>query len=68
MSKTSPEVKNRWKSANYKTYQINLRLDQDAELIQFVEAYKAKRTEAGTPTVTDIFRAGIQALMNSDEN
>lgn len=62
MGKTSVEVKNRWKTANYKTYQINLRLDDDADLIQFVEQYKAKHDGTG---VSNIFRIGCEALMNN---
>jgi len=63
MGKTSVEVKNRWKVANYKTYQINLRLDQDGDLIQFVEQYKAAHDGTG---VSDIFRAGCEALMKTE--
>ena len=61
MAGTSVEVKNRWKAANYKTYQINLRYDTDQELIDFVEKFKAEH-DRGTG-VTEIFRAGVEALM-----
>lgn len=64
-STTSVEVKNRWKVANYKTYQINLRYDVDQDLIDFVERYKAKHDGQG---VSDIFRAGIEAMMEADKN
>lgn len=46
----------RWMKANYKRYQVQFRVDDDADLIQFVEQYKAER---GT---TEIFRAGIEKL------
>jgi len=62
---TSVEVKNRWKVANYKTYQINLRYDVDQELIDFVEQFKAKHDGQG---VSDIFRAGIVAMMEAEKN
>ncbi len=58
---TSTEVKARWNAANYKTYRINLRYDVDRELIEFVEKYKADHDDKG---VTDIFRAGVEAVMN----
>ena len=56
---TSTEVKNRWKAANYKTYTVNLRIDSDSDLIQYVEQYKASHDGIG---ITDIFRAGVEAL------
>lgn len=62
---TSSEVKNRWKSANYKTYQINLRFDADQDLIDFVERFKAKNDGMG---VSDIFRAGVETLMEAERN
>ena len=62
---TSPEVKNRWKAKNYKTFQINLRYDSDQELIDFVERFKAKNDGTG---VSDIFRAGVEVLMEAERN
>lgn len=62
---TSVEVKNRWKAANYKTYQVNLRLDSDQDLIDFVERFKAKNDGMG---VSDIFRAGVEVLMEAERN
>lgn len=62
---TSTEVKNRWKAANYKTYQINLRYDADQDLIDFVERFKEKNDGMG---VSDIFRAGVDVLMEAERN
>ena len=56
IGKTSSESKMRWMKANYKRYQVQFRVDDDANLIQFVEQYKAER---GT---TELFRAGIEKL------
>ncbi len=53
---TSSEVKQRWKAKTYKAYQVNLRKDEDAELIEFVESLKGK---IGT---SDIFRTGIETI------
>ena len=53
---TSAEVKNRWNSKTYKRYQVSLRKDEDAELIEFVESVKGKIG------VTDIFRIGASQL------
>lgn len=59
MSKTSVESKDRWKKQNYKTYQINLRIDDDRELIELVERYKDLHDKKG---VSDIFRMGCEVL------
>ncbi len=37
---TSTEVKNRWNAKTYARYQVNLRRDEDTELIQFIEENK----------------------------
>lgn len=55
-SRTSTEVKARWNAATYKRYQIYLRREEDAELIQFIEKNKKN---IGT---TEIFRAGLEKL------
>ena len=57
-TKTSTEVKNRWNAKTYQRYTVNLRKDEDAEIIQFVTDHK---DEYGT---SDIFRAGVEALKN----
>ena len=62
---TSTEVKNRWNAQNYKTYRINLRVDQDRDLIDFVEKYKADHDDKG---VTDIFRFGCDAMMQKTKS
>lgn len=55
---TSTEVKARWNAANYKRYQIYLRVDDDADLIQWIEQQKP---DTGT---TELFRAGLEKLKN----
>ena len=55
-SKTSTEVKARWNASNYKRYQVYLRRDEDADLIQFIEKNKQN---IGT---TELFRAGLEKL------
>ncbi len=53
---TSSEVKIRWMKANYKRYQVQLRIEDDADLIDFVNQYK---DEVGT---TELFRRGLEKL------
>lgn len=53
---TSSEVKQRWMKANYKRYQVLLRIDDDANLIQFIDKHKE---DIGT---TELFRRGIEKL------
>lgn len=48
----------RWMKANYKRYQVQFRIDDDSELIAFVERNKEKY---GT---TEIFRMAIERLKN----
>lgn len=55
---TSSEVKERWKAKTYKRYTVNLRKDEDLELIDFVEAHKEKIG------VTEYFRAEIEKIKN----
>lgn len=62
---TSTEVKSRWLANNYKSYKVSLRFDTDQELIDFVEQFKAKHDGQG---VSDIFRAGITAMMEADKS
>lgn len=57
---TSTEVKNRWKAKTYKTYAANLRKDEDAAMIDWIEKH---RDQYG---ITDIFRAGLEALMKQN--
>lgn len=58
MAKTSTEVKNRWNAKTYKRYQVYLRQDEDADLIEFIEKNKS------TSGTTEIFRAGLEKLKN----
>ena len=60
-TKTSTEVKNRWNQANYKRYSVSLRIHDDADMIQFVEQNKDRYS------ITEIFRAGIEALMKEEK-
>lgn len=53
---TSSEVKIRWMKANYKRYQVQLRIEDDADLIDFVNQYK---DAVGT---TELFRRGLEKL------
>lgn len=59
VSYTSSEVKQRWKQRNYKRYEINFRLDNDQEIIDYIEANKER---FGT---TEIFRAAMEALIKN---
>ena len=58
MSYTSPEVKNRWIKANYRQYTVNLRYDNDQDLIDYIEQHKE---QFGT---TEIFRVALQLLID----
>ena len=59
MSYTSTEVKNAWKQRNYKQYNVNLKLDTDQEIIDYIEANKER---FGT---TEIFRAAMEMLIKN---
>ena len=60
MGKTSSEVKNRWKAKTYKVYQVNLRKDEDKELIDWIEKNRGKYG------ISNIFREGIKKLMDAE--
>ena len=49
-------MKNRWNAKTYKRYQVSLRLDEDAELIDFVEQNRKRYNPV------DYFRAGIEQI------
>ena len=53
---TSTEVKNRWNAKTYRRVTVNLRQEEDAEIIRFMEA---NRERIGA---TEIFRAGYEKL------
>lgn len=55
----SSEVKNAWKQRNYKQYNVNLKLDTDKEIIDYIEANKER---FGT---TEIFRAAMEMLIKN---
>lgn len=59
VSYTSTEVKQRWKQRNYKRYEINFRLDNDQEIIDYIEANKER---FGT---TEILRAAMEMLIKN---
>ena len=53
---TSTEVKNRWNAKTYRRVTVNLRQEEDAEIIRFMD----ERREKICPT--EIFRAGYEKL------
>ena len=55
---TSSEVKNRWNAKTYQRYTVNLRKDEDADLIEFIEKNRERYA------VTDYFRAGVEQFKN----
>ena len=57
---TSSEVKNRYDAKTYKTLTVKLRKDEDAAMIEWLEQH---RDQYG---ITDIFRAGLEALMKQN--
>ena len=59
MSYTSSEVKKRWMGANYKSYRVTLRYDNDQDLIDYIEQHKE---QFGT---TEIFRVALELLIKN---
>lgn len=57
---TSSAVKDRWNAKTYRVYNVRLRKDDDADLIQWIEDHKE------TFSQSDIFRAGLEALMKQN--
>ena len=53
---TSTEVKNRWNAKTYRRVTVNLRQEEDAEIIRFMD----ERRDKIAPT--EIFRAGYEKL------
>lgn len=51
--RTSYEVRKGWDKANHKIYSVRLRLKEDAEIIEYIEAHKDER---GT---SNIFREAL---------
>ncbi len=58
MGRASSEAKNRWNAKTYTRLTVNLRKDEDKELLEWVEKNREKYG------ISDIFRAGVEALMN----
>lgn len=56
MGKTSTEVKHRWNAKTYQRYSVYLRKDEDDKAIKWIEENR------GSVTLSDIFRAGVEAL------
>ena len=56
MAKASTEAKHRWNAKTYKRYSVYLRKDEDNDMIKWIEDNR------GNVTLSDIFRAGIEAL------
>ena len=59
MGRASSEAKNSWNAKTYKRYAVNLRKDEDKELIDWIEKNREKYG------ISDIFRAGVETLMNN---
>lgn len=59
-TRTSTEVKQRWKDKAYKRYTVYLRKDTDQHLIDWLEANKER---LGT---TSVFRDGLEMYVNSE--
>ena len=55
---TSTEVKNRWNAKTYRRVTVNLRQEEDAEIIRFMDD---RREKIGP---TEIFREGYEKLKN----
>lgn len=53
---TSAEVKNNWKKRNYKTYQLNLRINEDADLIEMIEKQKKINGTGTSETLKELLR------------
>lgn len=53
---TSTEVKNRWNAKTYRRVTVNLRQEEDRDIIRFIDAH---REQIGP---TEIFRAGYEKL------
>lgn len=52
--RTSYDIRKRWDADNHKIYSVRLRLKEDAEIIEYIEANKA---EMGT---SNIFREALE--------
>ena len=59
MGKASPEARERWKAKAYKRYDLCLRHDRDEEIIEFLEANKARYGISG------IVRDALEMYMKS---
>ena len=55
---TSTQVKNRWNVKTYRRVTVNLRQEEDADIIRFMDD---RREKIGP---TEIFRAGYEKLKN----
>ena len=53
---TSTEVKTRWKQKTYKTYQLNLRKEEDADLIDLIESTKKQHGTGTSETIKELLR------------
>lgn len=62
VGKTSTEVKQRWIKANYQRYNINLRLDSDRELIEYI-----KRKQAEGLNITEIVRDALETKIDKGD-
>ena len=55
-------MKARWNEKTYKRYQIYLRYNEDADLIEYIEQNKE------TVGTTEIFRAVLEKIKNEGRN
>jgi len=58
---TSSAVKRRYNAKTYRVFSASLRLDTDAELIEWIEKHR------DSYSIADIMRAGLDALMRDEK-
>lgn len=61
MSKPTTEQKNRWNKKTYRQYTVSLRYDQDADVMELLEA---ARTDVG---VTEYIRQAVRKFAEKGE-
>ncbi len=58
--RTSYEVRRRWDKTHQKSYNVRLRLEEDADLIAYIEANK------GTVGTSQIFREALEKFIATE--
>lgn len=61
MSQTRVELRNEWNRKNYKSYTINLRYDNDQQLMDYIDEERAKGRG-----ITDIVRDALELKIRED--